>query len=148
MNPRKVGIVALFAALCLVLSSCGTARRAGKDLGITVASPFVVLYGGGTDAYTTAREARTGSDSGTMTEVLVMVPAFVWHTFKHAIYCVIHAVDFCVFPVYGLAELHPTGPEIVPLDYYTGTIFDEEPKSSSTDPSSGEPKAKPGSASR
>ena len=138
MNPRKSCVLAFVASLALLLTSCGTARRAGKDLGVVAVSPALVLYGGFTDAYTTAKEVRNGLGGGPVVEVITMIPAAVVHTVKHAIYVVFHAVDFVLFPVYGAAELHPYGPEIEPLDYYTGTIFDKETKRSATDASSGE----------
>lgn len=138
MNLRTSCVLAFVAFLVLSLSSCGTVRRAGKDLGVVAVSPALVLYGGFTDGYTTAREVRTGLGGGPIVEVITMIPASIFHTVKHAIYIVFHAVDFVLFPVYGAAELHPYGPEIKPLDYYTGTFFDQEPKKSATDASSGE----------
>lgn len=138
MNSRKLP-VAFVLFLAVGLASCGTMRRAGKDLGVVVLSPAIALYGGGTDGVAEARNIREGLGGSTFTEVLVLPPAFVYHTLKHVVYAAIHAVDFALFPAYGLAELHPYGPEIEPLDYYTGTIFDEDPdEKSGTDAESGE----------
>ncbi|MFO1051262.1 MAG: hypothetical protein U1F36_03480 [Planctomycetota bacterium] len=136
MNLRKLTIPAILLALSL--TSCGTARRAGKDLFITAITPVNMIYGGGTDAVSTAEGVRTGVNGGAPTEVLAMVPAFVYHAVKHGIYGIIHAVDFCLFPVYGAADLHPYGPEIQPLDYYTGTWFDETKGDRKVDSDSGE----------
>lgn len=136
MNLRKLTIPAIL--LALTLTSCGTARRAGKDLFIAVATPVTMLYGGGTDAVSTAEGVRDGLDGGTPTQVLATIPAFVYHAVKHGVYGVIHAVDFVLFPVYGVADLHPYGPEVEPLDYYTGTWFDERGDDSGVDSDSGE----------
>ena len=128
----------LFSAL--FLASCGATRRAGKDLTMVVLSPGLVLYGGGSDAAATATDMRTGMGAGAGTEVLVMPIAFVFHAVKHAIYAGVHAVDFVLYPFYGAADLNPYGPDIEPLDIYTGTWFDETDSSDSsgTDADSGE----------
>lgn len=138
MNLRKLTIPAILVAL--TLTSCGTVRRAGKDLFITAATPLTMLYGGGTDAVSTADGVREGLGGGPPTEVLATIPAFVYHALKHGVYGVIHAVDFCLFPVYGVADLHPYGPEIEPLDYYNGTWFDKSKDDDGVDSDSGEAK--------
>ena len=127
MDLRRIAGFA-FLALLFILPSCGTFNRAGKDLGIVATSPFVILYGAGVDGLSTAKEAREGTKGGAATEVLVFVPAALFHGVKHTLYVVLHAFDFFLFPLYGLAELHPYGPEVEPLDYYTGTPFDKEPE--------------------
>ncbi len=127
MNLRRLAGFALLALL-FALPSCGTVNRAGKDLGIVVTSPFVILYGAGVDGLSTAKEAREGMNGGAATEVLVFIPAVLFHGVKHALYVVLHAIDFCLFPFYGITELHPYGREVEPLDYYTGTIFDKKPE--------------------
>lgn len=138
MNARKLTFLTLVAFLGLSLASCGTARRAGKDLSVSVLSPGIILYGGGVDGFTSAQEVREGLGGGVFTEVLTLPPAFVVHAVKHTFICAAHAVDFVLSPIYGVAELHPYGPEVEPLDYYTGTIFDKEAGSSGTDAQSGE----------
>lgn len=137
MRARQLTILTLFAFLGLTLASCGTARRAGKDAAVTVLSPGIILYGGGVDGFTTAQEVREGLGGGVFTEVLALPPAFVIHAVKHTFIAGAHAVDLLFAPVYGLAELHPYGPEVKPLDYYTGTVFDED-RPAGTDAESGE----------
>ena len=139
MNLRPA-ILPVLVLLALILTSCNTARRAGKDLGVAVTSPAIVLYGGGTDGFKSAKDLRAGTDAGPFLEVLAMPVTFTLSAAKHALYCGIHAVDFFLFPVYGVAELFPNGPDVQPLDYYTGTPFDlpNEAGGTSTDPSSGE----------
>lgn len=144
MNARKLTILTLIAFLGLSLTSCGTARRAGKDAAVTLLSPGIILYGGGVDGFTSAQEVREGLGGGVFTEVLTLPPAFAIHAVKHTFIVAAHAVDFVLSPVYGVAELHPYGPEVEPLDYYTGTIFDkEEGGASGTDAQSGEPGTPP-----
>lgn len=137
MNLRKTTLAALVLT-ALALTSCGTGRRAGKDLFIAVTSPAMWFYGGGTDGYTHAQEVRQGLGAGAATEVVVFPFTFVGHAIKHAFYGLVHAGDFILTPLYGLAELHPYGPEIEPLDIYTGTFFDESDEASGTDAESGE----------
>ncbi len=138
MNARKA-IIAVCALLAVSLTSCGTARRAGKDLFIGVASPVLIVYGGATDGYTSARAVRSGLDSGAAMEVVAFPFTFLYHAFTHAIYGAIHVIDLPLCLFYGAAELHPYGPEIKPLDFYQGTIFDtEESAKSGTDAQSGE----------
>lgn len=140
MKLRNAPLFAFLALLLAGLSACGTMRRAGKDLGVVVISPILIPYAGGTDTVATSQEVKNGLGGSAATEVLAFIPAFVFHTVKHALYTVIHAVDFCFFPIYGLADLHPYGPEIEPLDYYQNTWFDEskDDKQKGTDAQSGE----------
>ena len=133
----RKSFIASVVLMALVLSSCGTARRAGKDLGIVASFPVLIPYGGFTDGFTTAQEVTEGLDGGAATQIVVMPFTVGYGLLKHAFYTVVHAVDFFVFPVYGAAELHPYGPEIEPLDYYTGTWFDSDNKAG-TDAESGE----------
>lgn len=137
MNLRKFTIPAILL-LALGLSSCGTVRRAAKDVSFAATTPIWMIYGGGVDGYATAKEVRAGLGTGPATEVIVMPFAFVGHAVKHFIYGVVHAVDFFVFPVYGAAELHPYGPEVRPLQIYSNTWFDEDESASGTDAESGE----------
>jgi hypothetical protein len=108
---------------------------------VAVASPVIILYGGGTDGFTNAQSLREGTNAGPFLEVLAMPVTFVFAGVKHLLYCGIHAVDFVLFPIYGVAELFPNGPDVQPLDYYTGTPFDlptDGEGGAGTDPSSGE----------
>ncbi len=138
MIPRKT---AVFAALLLALSmtSCGTVRRAGKDLSMVLLSPIVVPYGGFTDGYASSVEVREGLRGSAATQVLAMPFTTIYQLAKHLCWTFVHAGDFLLFPIYGAAELHPNGPEIEPLDFYTGTFFDDPNwGKSGTDPESGE----------
>ena len=138
MNLRKTTFLAV-AFLALALTSCGTVRRAGKDLGVVALSPVIVPYGGFTDGFTSAQEVAEGLGGGGATQVLALPFTASYQVVKHFVWTVIHAVDFFAFPIYGAADLHPHGPEIEPLDYYTGTIFDDPNWGrSGTDPESGD----------
>lgn len=139
MNLRNTTLIA-FVLLALSLSSCGSLRRAGKDLTMAVATPVMMLYGGGTDAMDDAMSTRAGIEGGAATEVLTGILLFPIHALKHGFYGLVHAVDFFLLPIYGAADLHPYGPEIEPLNYYTGTWFDDDGSSddSGTDAESGE----------
>ena len=141
MIPRRPATLAVLV-LALSLTACGTARRAGKDLTVAALSPGIVLYGGGTDGYASAQDVREGTDAGPFLEVLVLPVTFTFNAVKHTLYCGIYAVDFFLFPIYGMAELFPDGPVVEPLDFYTGTPFDlptdGQKGRTGTDPSSGE----------
>lgn len=128
MNARKA-FLTVCAVVAATLASCGTARRAGKDLMLGVGTPVLMIYGGATDGYTSARSVRDGLESGSAMEVLAFPFTFTYHAIEHGVYGLIHLLDlpFCLF--YGAAELHPYGPEIEPLDFYQGTIFDKQQKS-------------------
>ncbi|MFM1871874.1 MAG: hypothetical protein RL398_1296 [Planctomycetota bacterium] len=134
MNRKALLAVSLLAT---TLVSCGTARRAGKDIMLGVGTPVLMLYGGATDGYTTAREVREGMDGSGVIEVVAFPFTFTYNAVKHGVYGLIHLVDLPLCLLYGPAELHPHGPEIEPLDFYQGTMFD---KTSSTDAESGETK--------
>lgn len=140
MNLRKITTIAI-VFLALSLSSCGTVRRAGKDLFLGIGTPVLMIYGGGTDAAATAGEVKDGLGGSAATEFLATVFSFPFHAIKHGFYGLVHVGDFFLFPIYGVAELHPYGPEIEPLDYYTGTWFDkneDDDGGSGTDAESGE----------
>ena len=141
MNLRKFSTIAI-VFLALILASCGTFRRAGKDLVLGVGTPVLMLYGGGTDAAASASEVKGGLGGSAATEFFTTVISFPFQALKHGFYGVIHIGDFFLFPIYGLAELHPYGPDIEPLDYYNGTWFDvdEDAQNSGTDAESGEDK--------
>ena len=125
MNARKV-LLSASALLATTLTSCGTLNRAGKDLFLGVGTPILMIYGGSTDGVTSAKNVQEGMGSGDAVGALAFPFTFLYHAFEHTIYAVVHVVDlpFCLF--YGLAELHPNGPEVKPLDFYQGTIFDKE----------------------
>jgi len=136
LNARNT-LIAAGAIVMIALASCGTARRAGKDLFIGVSSPVLIIYGGATDGYTSAKSVRKGLDGGTVVEVLSFPFTFTYHAISHLVHCVIHVIDLPLCLFYGAAELAPNGPEIQPLDYYQGTWFDK-PSKSGTDAESGE----------
>ena len=143
MNARKA-LLSLSVLAATTLTSCGTLNRAGKDVFIGVCTPLLMVYGGATDGYESAKSVRTGLDSGAAVEVLSFPFTFAYHAFEHFIYGVVHIVDFPLCLFYGAAELHPYGPEIKPLDFYHGTWFDKwaeknDEKKSGTDAESGQP---------
>ena len=116
-------------------------NRAAKDVVLGVGTPILMLYGGGTDAVATSDEVKSGLGGSSVTQFFATVLSFPFHAIKHGFQGVIHLGDFCLFPIYGAAELHPYGPEIEPLDFYTGTWFDKAPESgtdSGTDAETGE----------
>lgn len=140
MNLRTITTTAIFT-LVLVLTSCGTVRRAAKDVFLGVGTPVLMLYGGATDSVATASDVKGGLGGAAATEFVATVVSFPFHAIKHGFYGLIHVGDFFLFPVYGFAELHPYGPEVEPLDYYTGTWFDKDSDGtddSGTDAESGE----------
>ena len=139
MNARKA-LLTVSALLVTTLASCGTTARACKDLtvGVLTVIPVIPLYGGATDGMASAQNVRAGMDSGAGVEVLALPFTFTYHFLEHLGHGIIHILDFCAFPAYGLAELHPYGPEIKPLDTYQGTWFDSWVKKSGTDAESGE----------
>lgn len=141
MNPRRPAILAFIVLLALTLTSCGSLRRAGKDLTIVGGFWFVIPYGGATDGYSDALNLREGLKGSSTVEVLAMPFTVSIGLVKHTLQVGIHAVDFVLFPFYGIADMFPNGPVVEPLDYYTGTWFDLESdgqRRSGTDPSSGE----------
>jgi hypothetical protein len=138
---NRKGLVAALLTIGLISASCGSLRRLGKDALITVTSPVVILYGGATDGWIDAenvfdnfkQDERDGIipipviDKPTRILSFIVFPiTFLFESGKHFYYCARHAFDIFLFPFYGLTELHPYGPEIEPLDIYTGTIFDKK----------------------
>ncbi len=139
MTLRKAAITGFVSILLLSLASCGAFRRVGKDLTVVLTSPAVILYGASTDAYTSAKEVREGYQANAAVEVISMPFLGLWHGLKHLCWVGVHALDVPLFLVYGPADLHPYGPEIEPLDYYTGTWLDgEEGEASGLDAESGD----------
>lgn len=135
---RKASL-SIFALLALSLSSCDSLRRAGKDLTVAVLSPGIILYGAATDAVDTTEQAREALGSGPVMQTVTLPFAFLWRGVVHTLYCGAHALDFFLLPVYGLADLHPRGPQIKPLDFYQGTWFDKESDTApATDAQTGE----------
>jgi hypothetical protein len=132
LNARNA-LLAVTLTLTATLASCGSLRRAGKDAFVAVASPVLVVYGGATDGYESARAVRTGLDSGSAVEVLAFPFTFFYHGIEHAIYCGIHLLDLPLTPLYALTELPPASVPIEPLDFYQGTWFDEAPAGDSSD---------------
>ena len=134
LRKITIGSVLLLVA---ALSSCGAMRRFGKDVGLAVLSPAVILYAAGTDAYESAESYSEGSDYGAATQVLWTIPSYLYHGVKHTAYAFVHVLDAFMLPVYGLADLHPDV-DVEPLQIYTGTWFDTDESDSGTDPESGE----------
>jgi hypothetical protein len=138
VNARKA-LLSLAALMAVSLASCGTFCRAGKDLFLGVGTPVLMVYGGATDGHEAAVGVRKGLGSGSMMEVVAFPFTFAYYAFEHGLYGCIHIIDFFFFPFYGLAELHPNGPEIKPLDFYHGTWFDKWAQSDKgTDAESGQ----------
>lgn len=123
MNARKA-LLSVFAVAATTLASCGTLNRAGKDLMLGVGTPVLMVYGGATDGYQTSSDVRTGLGSGSPVQVAAFPFTFAYHALEHGIYGLVHVVDLPLCLLYGAAELHPYGPEIMPLDIYQGTWFD------------------------
>jgi predicted small secreted protein len=123
VNARKA-LISVFALAATTLTSCGTLNRAGKDIFLGVGTPVLMIYGGATDGLTTSQNVREGMGSGAAVQVAAFPFTFAYHAIEHGIYGLTHLVDlpFCLF--YGPAELHPAGPEVMPLDIYQGTLFD------------------------
>ena len=137
MNARKA-LLAVTLTLTATLTSCGSLRRAGKDAFVGITSPFLIVYGGATDGFDSARSVRTGLDSGSAMEVLAFPFTFFYHAIEHSSYCGIHVLDLPFTPLYALTELPPASTPVQPLDFYQGTWFDVEPSGSGTDATSGE----------
>ncbi len=131
-------LLAVTLSLTVMLASCGSARRAGKDAFVVATSPVLIVYGGATDGFDSARSVRSGLDSGSAVEVLAFPFTFLYHSVEHFIYCGIHLFDLPLTPLYALTELPPASTPVEPLDFYQGTWFDEAPKGSATDATSGE----------
>ena len=143
LNLRKT-LLTSAVLLAAVLPSCQSTNRAGKDLFIVAASPVLIPYGGFADGHVSATEVAKGMGGGELTGAIAYPFTVTYHLIKHTLVAVHHALDFVVYPVYGAAEIQPYGPEIMPLDYYSGTWFDENAaamtkKKSGTDAETGEP---------
>lgn len=123
---KKTLVAALLGTL-LLAASCGTARRAGKDLAVTLASPAIILYGAGTDGAIDAKNIQAGLDGSDAVAVLAFPFTFIYRAFDHGLSCLVHAGDFLVSPVYGLAEIggHPDT-KIQPLMIYRGFLDAED----------------------
>lgn|GEM_PF-1806567 len=123
MTARNA-LLSLFAVLALTFTSCGTFKRAGKDILIGAGTPVLMLYGGATDGLTSSQSIREGMGSGATVQVLSLPFTFFYHAIEHGIYGLVHLADLPLCPLYAAAELHPDGPEVAPLDIYQGTVFD------------------------
>lgn len=124
--------------MATTLTSCGTLRRAGKDVMLGLGTPVLMAYGGATDGATSAQHVREGLGSGGAVEVLAFPFTFTYHAIEHMCGGIVHILDLpcCLF--YWMAEIHPAGPEVEPLQIYTGTWFDKPAKKKGTDAESGE----------
>lgn len=136
MNLRKISFIGLMLSLVL-LSSCGATRRFGKDVSMGALTPVLTVYGGATDAYAGSYDVAEGLGGGSLTQFFAFPPLFIVHGVKHFLYGIVHVVDAVFYPFYGAVELNPDGPEVEPLQIYTGTWFDKPAKKSGTDVQSG-----------
>lgn len=136
MRASKATLL-LWAATLVSLSACGTARRFGKDVSVVCASPLLIPYCAANDAVVSSDNIGQGLGGGVVMSTLTMPFTFGYHVLEHGLYVGIHGLDACLVLLYGWADLSPHGPEIEPLDFYTGTIFDKKAKKS-TDAESGE----------
>jgi hypothetical protein len=136
LNARKA-LLATSLGLLATLTSCGTLKRAGKDVFVGVTSPYLILYGGAVDGSASAHGARVGLDSGGAIEVIAFPFTFLYHALEHTMYCAIHVIDLPFCPLYALTEIPKDSTPVQPLDFYQGTWFDS-PKDSGTDATSGE----------
>jgi predicted small secreted protein len=140
VNARPA-LLTVSALLATTLASCGTLNRAGKDVFLGALTPVLIVYGGATDGYSTAQSVRKGMDTGGVVEVLAFPFTFMYHAFEHTLYGCMHIIDLPLCLFYGAAELHPSGPEVMPLDIYQGTWFDSwagSGKPTGTDAQTGE----------
>jgi predicted small secreted protein len=124
LSLRKAALALSLSALSL--ASCDSMRRVGKDITITALSPAVILYGAATDAVGTTQQAREALGGGSVMQTVTLPFAFLWRGVVHTLYCGAHFCDIFLLPIYGVADLHPYGPEIKPLDFYNGTWFDQK----------------------
>ena len=139
MNARKA-LLSVSTLLALTFTSCGTVNRAGKDLMLGVGTPVLMIYGGATDGYASSQSVSDGLGSGGVMQVVSFPFTFFYHALEHGIYGIVHLVDLPLCLFYGPAELHPYGPEVMPLDIYQGTWFDTwaDKSKHGTDAESGE----------
>ena len=148
---RFAAISVLTAAM--LTTSCGSLRRLGKDVFIVGTSPLIVLYGAATDGWGDSESFFKNYDPDNRKRmplpqigfadplillhhelpvdpvnwplaILAFPVTFLLNAVKHTYYCARYAFDIVAFPAFGLAELHPNGPVVEPLDIYSGTIFD------------------------
>src|SRR5688572_13510380 len=148
----RKGLVAALITIGFISTSCGSLRRLGKDVAIGIASVPLIVYGGATDGWVTSetvfdnfqqddREAIIPApvvNKPTRILSFIVFPiAFLFEAGEHTYYWARHVFDIFLFPFYGLAELHPYGPEIEPLDIYTGTWFDKTTDRQHTDAQTG-----------
>jgi predicted small secreted protein len=109
----------------LTLSACGTCHRAGKDALLGCAAPALALYKGAVDGEASAIEVSELVGGGAGMRAIAFPFTFAARTLQHSVYGLVHLVDLPLCAVYGVAELAPHGPEIMPLDIYPGTRFGE-----------------------
>lgn len=121
----RSSLLSVLATLTVLLASCGTFHRAGKDALLGVGAPVLMAYGGATDGLATSRAIREGTGCSATAQVAVLPFTTFYHVLEHGIYGVAHLVDLGLCPLYGALEVAPFGPEIEPLDLYGGTVFDE-----------------------
>ena len=148
----RKGLVAALLTIGFIGTSCGSMRRLGKDVFIGIASVPLIVYGGATDGWIdseTVFDNYQQDDRASMLPVpivdkptrllsfIVFPITFLFEAGKHTYYWARHVFDILLFPFYGLAELHPYGPAVEPLDIYTGTWFDKKSDRQHTDAQTG-----------
>ena len=134
----------LLCAFLFTNTSCesvkGSLNRAGKDLFIVAASPGILPYGASTDAAVDARTIQEGLGANEFWQVAFFPFTFAYRSLDHGFSIGIHAVDFLASPFYILADANNFGPDIKPLQIYSGTIFDPDPSADEGDVETGEGK--------
>lgn len=117
--------LSLLLIIALLSTACGTWERAQKDATLGAAAPALVLYRGSSEGWATATQAGEAMGGGDTASALVFPLSFFYHALEHSAYGLVHLVDLPLCAAYGCAELLPSGPEIVPLDLYDGSPFQE-----------------------
>ncbi len=136
---KKTLVAALLASTLMMTAGCGTARRAAKDVLITLGSPGIILYGAGTDGAIDAKNIQKGFEGSDAVSVVAFPFTFLYRAVDHGLSCFVHAVDLLATPVYGLAELggHPDT-KIRPLQIYKDPWFLRDDDDATEDAETGE----------
>ena len=142
----KLKAIFLCLVVAVLVSSCGTARRATKDAWIGVTGIVLVPMAAGGDAYRASVDVREGYQGESWSQVVAFPFAYIWNFGKHLLYWAVHVVDLPLNILYGISEVSSYGPEIEPIDYYQNTWVDAwheraTKKKSGTDAESGESEA-------
>ena len=110
MKARTVTL-SLCAVLALLLSGCGSLKRAGKDLAIVATCPVTIplasLY----------ESLDWGPETGSAQAVWVAPVAFTGRLVKHAAFTTAYAADLFAAPFYLLASIDPKN-DLEPINLY------------------------------